>query len=313
MSSWHSYTKSYNLGHAALKKLFDGPVTVEEKIDGSQFSFGVFAGEVKCRSKGREIVPEAVDDMFKLAVQTVIELAPTLKDRYTYRGEYLQKPKHNCLAYDRTPKANIIIFDIQPAEEAYLSYEDKRAEANRIGLEVVPLIYEGPGEDMSVERIQEILKQVSILGGQTIEGVVIKNYTQFGSDKKVVMGKYVSEAFKEVHKKDWGESNPGKSDMLGFLGHKFKTYARWNKAVQHLKEAGNLTDSPKDIGNLMLEVKRDIQEECKDEIVEVLLKWALPHVLRSATAGLPEWYKEQLLAKQFADKPIIQQYEEDPS
>ena len=30
----------------------------------------------------------------------------------TYYGEYLQKPKHNTLCYDRVPKDNIIIFDV---------------------------------------------------------------------------------------------------------------------------------------------------------------------------------------------------------
>jgi ATP-dependent RNA circularization protein (DNA/RNA ligase family) len=38
-----SYPSIYALGHRAIRELFDGPVVVEEKIDGSQFSFGVSA------------------------------------------------------------------------------------------------------------------------------------------------------------------------------------------------------------------------------------------------------------------------------
>lgn len=41
-TSWHSYPKSLNVGHKLAEKLFDGPVVIQEKVDGSQFSFGVF-------------------------------------------------------------------------------------------------------------------------------------------------------------------------------------------------------------------------------------------------------------------------------
>ena len=37
-----SYPKIYSLGHAAILDLLDGRVIVEEKVDGSQFSFGLF-------------------------------------------------------------------------------------------------------------------------------------------------------------------------------------------------------------------------------------------------------------------------------
>ncbi len=296
MSSWHSYPKIYNLGHAAIKNLLDGEVTVEEKVDGSQFSFGIFNGEIKCRSKGKEQVVDAPDKMFNRAIEVVRQLAPILKDGWTYRGEYLNKPSHNALAYDRTPINNIIIFDINDGQESYLSRADKEAEAARIGLEIVPAI---TVNITNATEIAALMDKVSVLGGQKIEGIVIKNYTKFGNDGKVLMGKHVSEGFKEVHKQTWGESNPGKNDILGFLSFKYKHESRWNKAIQHLREAGQLTDSPKDIGNLMKEVQRDITEECKEEIAQVLLEWAMPKILRAASTGIPEWYKQKLVEKQF--------------
>lgn len=36
--SWHSYPSIYALGHRAIVDLLKGPVFIEEKIDGSQFS-----------------------------------------------------------------------------------------------------------------------------------------------------------------------------------------------------------------------------------------------------------------------------------
>ena len=138
MSSWKSYPSVFNLGHRVLAELFSDPVLVEEKIDGSQFSFGLIGGVLRVRSKGAEMNSEAPEKMFDKAVETVSTLAPVLVPGYTYRGEFLRTPKHNTLAYDRTPVGHIIIFDINVDEESYLTYEDKKIEATRLGLEVVP-------------------------------------------------------------------------------------------------------------------------------------------------------------------------------
>lgn len=297
MTSWHTYPKIYNLGHSALNELLSDPVTIEEKIDGSQFSFGSFGGELKCRSKGQELIIEAPERMFEQAVATVKEIQPYLIDGYTYRAEYLQRPKHNALAYDRIPDKHLILFDVSPGEESYLSYEEKRKEAGRLGLEIVPLVYEGMVTDAM--QVLELMNKVSILGGQLIEGLVIKNYKKFGPDKKVLLGKHVSEAFKEVHKNDWKKSNPSNGDVLQLLSEQYRSKARWNKAIQHLKERGELDGTPKDIGKLLKEVQVDIKLECETEIKEQLYKWAIPHITRVAIRGLPEWYKEELLNKQF--------------
>lgn len=300
MTSWHSYPKIWNLGHAALADLLLDPVTVEEKVDGSQFSFGVFNGELKCRSKGQELIVDAPEKMFQAAVDTAKALQSLLKDGYTYRGEYLNKPKHNALAYDRIPNKHIILFDVSPGEENYLPYSEKKAEADRLGLEIVPLVFEGNIENAA--QILEMMDKLSILGGQKIEGLVIKNYKRFGPDKKVLLGKHVSEAFKEVHKKDWKKTNPNNGDVLHMLSEQYRSKARWNKSIQHLKERGEIDGTPADIGKLVKEVQVDIRSECEAEIKEQLYKWALPHIMRVAIRGLPEWYKEQLIESQFNTK-----------
>lgn len=297
MSSWHSYPKIYNLGHAALKDIFKCLVLIEEKVDGSQFSFGVIDNELKCRSKGKELCIDAPEKLFTKAVENVKEIQHLLKHGYTYRGEYLTKPKHNSLAYDRIPNNNIIIFDINTDEETYLPYNLKKEEAERLGFETVPVLYYG--QVNKIEDLNGLLDQVSILGGQKIEGFVVKNYSYFTPDGKAMMGKYVSEAFKEVHKVEWKVSNPGKNDVVKRLIDTYKTLTRWNKAIQHLTEQGKLTDSAKDIGNLIEEVRADIKSECADEIKDVLFNWAWPQIQRGITSGIPEWYKQKLMEKQF--------------
>ena len=41
-----SYPKVYNLGHKAITDLLLDPIIVEEKVDGSQFSFGMIDGQL---------------------------------------------------------------------------------------------------------------------------------------------------------------------------------------------------------------------------------------------------------------------------
>jgi hypothetical protein len=304
-TSWHSYCKIWNVGSVELNTFFDEPVQVEEKVDGSQFSFGVFNGEIKARSKSKEIIVDNPEKLFSKAIETIKDLVPLLRDGWTYRGEFLGKTKHNALAYSRVPSGNIIIFDINDGEESYLPYAEKKTEAERLGLEVVPLLY--TGLISSPEQFMKLLDNVSVLGGQKIEGVVCKNYTKFGRDKKVLMAKFVSESFKEVHKSEWKVANPGNADILQIIQTKYASQARWNKAIIHLKERGELDNSPKDIGNLIKEVQEDIKTECKEEIKEELWQWAKDKILRGATKGIPTWYKEELVKSQFDDKEARQE------
>lgn len=299
MNSWHSYPSIYAMGHRYIADLLKEPVLVEEKIDGSQFSFGLDTDGLRVRSKGCELNIDAPEKMFSQAVQTVKGLKPLLTPGWTYRAEYLTKPKHNTLAYSRIPKDHLIIFDINSGHEGYLAYENKKVEANRIGLEVVPKIYEGMIN--SVDEFRRFLDTDSVLGGQKVEGVVVKplNYGMFGLDKKCLMGKFVSEVFKEAHSLEWKESNPSQNDVLMRIGDSYNVQGRWMKAIQHLREQGRLDDSPKDIGVVLNEIPIDIEKECSDEIKAKLYEWAWPHLRRMVTRGFPEWYKERLLKLQF--------------
>lgn len=294
-----SYGSIYNLGHRALADLFGGPVVVQEKVDGSQFSFGVYGGELVCRSKGQVLVPDAPEKMFAAAVEQAERVKGLLPDGRTFRAEYLQKPKHNTLAYDRTPANHLILFDIDRGQQDYLPPDDVAEWAAALGFEAVPTIHNGLIENP--DAIRDLLTTTSVLGGQTIEGVVIKNYARFGPDKKVLMGKFVSEAFKERNAKEWKQSNPGGKDIVEQLIEELRTEARWAKAVQHLREQGRIEGTPRDIGVLMKEAGQDIAAECREDIAAALWKWAWPKIQRGATRGLAEWYKQQLLEEQFAD------------
>lgn len=293
----HSYPTVYQIGHRAIQNLFDGEVTIEEKVDGSQFSFGIIDGELQCRSHGKQLILDAPEKMFVKIVEHVRSIQNKLTPEWTYRGEYLEKPKHNVLSYSRTPVNNFIGFDIMTKPEYYIAYEYKQFEFESIGFETVPILYQG--EVKSMESFTEFLDRESILGGTKIEGVVVKNYSQFSLDKKTCMGKYVSEKFKEVAKTDWKERNPTGKDMIQTLGERYKSEARWQKAVQHLTEVDAIEGSPKDIGVLVREIQNDIVKDCQEEIKDELYNHAISGIQRIALSGFPEWYKSKLLESAF--------------
>src|SRR3990167_363664 len=128
-----SYCKVHNVGGRFTENLFKNPVVVEEKIDGSQIGFMKKGGGLYVRSKGQYLILDAPDKMFARAVEVIkaTDLMYQLKEGWVYRGEYLNKKKHNSLCYDRIPTNNIIIFDIETANQSFMSYEDKAAEAAR--------------------------------------------------------------------------------------------------------------------------------------------------------------------------------------
>ena len=297
METINSYPQVYAVGHKVIQDLFKGEVLVEEKIDGSQFSFGVLNGELCCRSKGKQIILDNPEKMFTKAINTALELQDKLRPEWIYRCEFLQKPKHNVLLYDRTPEKYLIVYDIMVGLEAYLSYPEKLVEAKRLGLECVPVLYFG--EITELGMLNNLLDLMSCLGGTQVEGVVVKNYELFTQQKKFAAGKYVSEKYKEVASGDWKKRNPSQNNLLQQLIVTFGTEARWTKAVQHLTERGELLGEPRDIGSLMKEVAIDTKAECEDEIKEILFKYYWKKIQRGITAGLPEWYKSELAKQAF--------------
>src|SRR5690348_10685739 len=99
-----SFPKIFAVGSEYIPSLFDGDVEVTEKVDGSQFSFGLFLGQLEMRSKGAIIQPDYPPKMFELAVAHVLSIADRLPDNTQFFCEFLSKNKHNVLTYKSTPK-----------------------------------------------------------------------------------------------------------------------------------------------------------------------------------------------------------------
>jgi len=293
----HSYSSPFLVGHQALQRYEDRPgifevgVFVEEKIDGSQFSFSRDGSGLRFRSRNAEVFKDGAG-MFQRGVDAIAEIADQLRDGWTYRGEYLMKPKHNTLCYDRVPVRHVILFDIETQPNVFLDPQERAEEAHRLGLESVPVLFCGK---LTPVDLKEMLAGGSVLGGKR-EGLVVKpiGHALWGRDKKVLMAKLVAEDFKEKHETEWRKSNPTKRDIIQEIIETYRTEQRWQKATQHLREAGALKGEPSDIGLLMKEVPNDILGDSAYEIRERLFNHFWKEISRSVTKGLPEWYKARL-------------------
>lgn len=293
------FPKIFALGTNYVRDIFADEVEVTEKVDGSQFVFGKLGGRVLIRSKGAVIHPEAPPKMFREGVDYVRSL--DLDDGVVYFCEYLQKPKHNVLAYSRTPTNNLCLFAVWEQGRGFLGdREELVAHACALDIDPVPLLRRGRVE--SIDDLRGFLELESYLGGAKVEGVVVKNYSRpfllGGQPIPVMAGKFVSEAFKEVHRGTWKAEHTPRGKWDTFV-EGYRTEARWAKAVQRLRESGQLTGTPQDIGRLIAEVKRDVVEEERAEIERFLWREFAPQVTRRAVSGLPEWYRGQLAAQSF--------------
>lgn len=292
-----AFPKINALGTRFVKDIFQNDVEITEKLDGSQFGFGKINGELITRSKGAIQDLNNPDTLFKEGVEYIKSIQDRLPDNMFFYGEIFKKPKHNTLCYDRIPKNHIALFGAVRLPDNFVSRHSELEEwANRFDIEVIPLLYQGKVD--SIDFIYEFMDRTSALGGAKIEGVVVKNYYQnviLTQDivLPLMAGKFVSEEFKEVHRGRW-KTEETKGGKLQTFMEGFRTPARWDKAIIHLRERGELTETPKDIGLLMKEVSEDIEAEEIDYIKDQLYVMFRKDLLKVATNGLPEYYKEKL-------------------
>ena len=301
MESYQKISQPYKV---EVQDIWQGDIIVEEKIDGSQFRVELDAGEIKCGSHHVDDLSQ-VDSMFKRATDAAQDI---FKD-YNHNGnkitifcEYLGKPKQNAIAYSRTPEKLLTVFDIK-VNEKYMDRDGKEAWASTFkGLEIVPLLWKGKGEDFTDEIKEELLSKPSYLGHQAgydrVEGIVVKNYSKWYDVDKYpyleghwLCTKIVNKSFQEKNKVE----NPSAGNDLQNLKESLHSIPRYRKTYQHLKEKGLITNELKDLALIIPEVKKDIQDEeiqcIKDELFSIYGK----DIMSYATKGVAEWYKEFLV------------------
>ena len=264
-------------------------------VHNSMFCFGKDQdGHIVMRSKGKELFFQGCEKMFAKAVDFVIdrqELIDKFENGTYFYGEFLEKCKHNVLCYNKVPTNNIVLFGAREMSTGWKSYKCLEELALGFDCDVVPLLYEGPIK--SKEELDKFHELESYLGGPKLEGVVLKNYGQtvlIGGNVYPVMAKYVRTEFRETLNKEW---TSGKDKVQTFIDS-FRTEARWEKTIQHLRDDGQLENSPRDIGKLIVECEKDLFEEETENIKIGLFKLFKDQIKRKAVAGVAEFYKDKL-------------------
>jgi hypothetical protein len=289
----NAYGSPKTIGSRETTKILQGPVVVQEKIDGSQFSFGLRGWQLEVRSKGAMMVAAAAPGLFSGAINTAIRVAPDLIEGAVYRGEAVQRPRHNVLIYSRVPVGNFVLFDVELPDGSFMNSMELAWEANRLALECVPVLYEGLMQTPA--DLRQFLNTTSLLGGAMIEGVVVKNYTQ-GTNAKLV-----SETFKEsrVGAIRGTDRSATKLTAIQEVIARYTTSARWQKALIHLREQGVIGDSASDIPALIREIQADVLKDHEEDIKKALFDAAWREIRSGIVRGMPEWYKNRLLEASF--------------
>ncbi len=287
-----SYGKIWALGSQPVRELFLDPVVIQEKVDGSQISWRVdYYGDLEVKSKNVQL-DLASAGMFQAGVDELLKRIHCWKQGHIYRGEYLQKPKHNHIKYDRLPAGHIVLWDVE-GPDGYLTWEEVEQIACAACIDPVKTYFYGMSSMLDAE--QYLGRPAAMGADQPAEGIVIKNYERF--DTKLgtpLFAKLVRAEYKEGQKAGWKIENPSGTDIRKHIGQALQNPARWSKAVQYLKETGEHTGTVKDIGKLMQRVSTDIDEEMRDEVQEMLMKWGWKEIKRIGLQGIAEWYKSEL-------------------
>jgi hypothetical protein len=210
-------------------------------------------------------------------------------------AEYMAKPRHNCIKYDMVPKNNLMLFDV--FNHGWLEPDAVAMVAKLMGIDYARTMAWG---EHDVAFLRDFMTWESFLGGDKIEGVVIKNYNENILENgrlRPLFTKYVRPEFKEKMQK----STVAHKESLDEFVASFKSEARWLKAYHSFRDEGTLTTSPKDIGPLIVQIKKDILEEEKENIEHWLYRHFINEILGRAVGGFPDWYKE-FLVNQMEDK-----------
>ncbi len=292
-----AFPKILALGTRGTELLYDGPVEITEKLDGSQFSVGKIKNELHMRSKGAIIYAETPPSMFKGAVDWALEYQHLIPNDCIIHGEYFSKPKHNSLEYNGIPSRGFAMFAVRKLPDLFLRHDEISTLADELDCGVIPLLFNDIiDKERLIAKIDMWLDMESSLGGPNMEGIVVKNYNQTGLIGGMILpilcAKYVSEKFKEVHRTGWKKTNPTSMEQIGA---QLNTEARWTKAIQYLRDSDELEGSPRDIGPLLKRIQNDIDAEEKENIKDMLWTTFRKQILRMSIRGFPEFYKDYLL------------------
>lgn len=267
------YTDVVRLGHQSTEgvlKLGDR-IIIQEKLDGANASFRL-DHETNClRAFSRNLElneEENLHGFFEWAQQLPKD---ELMAGAVYFGEWLNTHKVKYPGYEK----HFFLFDIYDTTACeYVDFSIVASEARRLGLQIVPVFYEG--EYQGEEHLKSFVGKTA-LGGrlreeEVGEGIVVKNADYRDRFGRQMFVKLVTDVFSEVNRqKTQKDPNQPKSPEVVFA-ERFVTMARVEKFLYKLIDEGILEEQfgTKDMGvilkNLNIRIHEDLLKEEADEL-----------------------------------------------
>lgn len=191
------YQHVERLGHKEVEGILDGPVTVQEKIDGANATVAYIDNKLVVASRNNTISVDGTPPTgFRGLVEYVLANpgfypAPPIKD-WILRGEWLV---HHSLRYRDDVYGHLYIFDVQRPDGSYVLPSEYEPVLAAAGLRFVPVAAEFTSP--TPEQLLEVLQRDSTFGAPMREGIVIKRYDFVNQYGRVQWGKMIHGDFKQ--------------------------------------------------------------------------------------------------------------------
>lgn len=283
------YMSIDRLGHkSTIGVLNEGDqIVVQEKLDGANASFRRIGNELFAFSRNNPLTQENTLGGF---YEFVKNLEISIGEGLIFYGEWLNPHKVKYPEHQKT----FWLFDIYNIEEEkYLPFADVKRIGEELGLNVIPVFYEG--EYKSFEHLMSFVGQTK-LGGklgdiETGEGIVAKRVDyvdRFGNQKFV---KLVTDAFREVQKQKAPKDPKVEQTQEQLFVSQTVTEARVEKFLHKFVDEGILDEhfGIEDMGTILKNMNPRIQED----------------ILKEERELLPEEYDTKQLSKAVARKVVM--------
>ena len=262
-----------------------GNIVIWEKLDGANASFQREGDKVLCFSH-KSYLDGSKDKQlggFYGWVQENIK-AEDLVEGFVYFGEWLNIHKIN---YGDNLK-KFFFYDVyDSSKEYYLGMDVICSEAERLGLKLAPIFYEG--FYVSENHIQSFVGKSMLAPDGIGEGVVVKNYEYFDRFGVQKFTKIVTKAFQETNGAKVKEMK-AKPDPLTMFINDTVTEARIEKMLHKLVDEGKIKEdyAIEDMGDILKALGSSVYEDVIKEESDTLAKLvkgrigrAVPNVVKA--------------------------------
>ncbi|PED16424.1 hypothetical protein CON01_00820 [Bacillus thuringiensis] len=275
-------------------------IVIQEKIDGANasFTFDLESQQMKAFSRNRELHEGNTLGGFYGFVNETIN-GEQLLPNHIYFGEWLNPHKVKYPEYQK----QFFLFDVYSIEEGlYKPFDLVKEEAARLGLNLVPVLFEGKFE--SFEQLQSYVGQTK-LGGMlgdipTGEGIVVKNASYINRHGAQIFVKLVTSAFREVQQQK-APKDPKTASAEQVFVNSCMTSARVEKILYKLVDEGVLDEQfgIEDMGTILKNISPRLYDDMMKEESDMLPEGFDDKQIRKAIArSVANVVKEILNAKQ---------------